>query len=240
MKQIRQRLTYANVMSSIAVFLLVGGATAYAALGKNTVGSDAVEEERGDLCENQEGSRHHGETQEQGREAGQELVDGAVGDAKIADGAVTNSKIANGAVTNNNRMAPDQQQSPGAVTGDKIAAGTVTTTNISDGALIPRGYAWVDATGKINPDLIDQHPRRGSPFRRRVLLHPSASSRKPPWSRSRATRNQTTWKKRDRPLDGCNRWSDARQAPTSRSRCGTPDPPNSTPNRSSWSFGSGA
>jgi hypothetical protein len=40
-KQIRQRLTYANVMSSIAVFLVLGGATAFAAsqLGKNTVGS---------------------------------------------------------------------------------------------------------------------------------------------------------------------------------------------------------
>ncbi len=41
MKQIRKRLTYANVMSSIAVFLILGGATAFAAaqLGKNTVGA---------------------------------------------------------------------------------------------------------------------------------------------------------------------------------------------------------
>jgi hypothetical protein len=40
-KQIRKRLTYANVMSSIAVFLVLGGATAFAAaqLGKNTVGA---------------------------------------------------------------------------------------------------------------------------------------------------------------------------------------------------------
>ena len=39
MKQIRKRITYANVMSSIAVFLVIGGATAFAALGKNTVGT---------------------------------------------------------------------------------------------------------------------------------------------------------------------------------------------------------
>lgn len=41
MKFIRKRLTYANVMSSLAVFLVLGGATAFAAkqLGKNTVGS---------------------------------------------------------------------------------------------------------------------------------------------------------------------------------------------------------
>jgi len=38
-RQIRKRLTYANVMSSIAVFLVVGGATAFAALGKNSVGT---------------------------------------------------------------------------------------------------------------------------------------------------------------------------------------------------------
>jgi hypothetical protein len=39
--QIRKRLTYANVMSSIAVFLVLGGASAYAAgqLAKNSVGS---------------------------------------------------------------------------------------------------------------------------------------------------------------------------------------------------------
>jgi hypothetical protein len=37
----QKRLTYANVMSSIAVFLVLGGATAFAAtqLGKNTVGA---------------------------------------------------------------------------------------------------------------------------------------------------------------------------------------------------------
>jgi hypothetical protein len=40
-KAVRKRLTYANVMSSIAVFLVLGGATAFAAnqLGKNSVGS---------------------------------------------------------------------------------------------------------------------------------------------------------------------------------------------------------
>jgi hypothetical protein len=39
--KIRKRLTYANLMSSIAVFLVLGGATAFAAaqLGKNTVGT---------------------------------------------------------------------------------------------------------------------------------------------------------------------------------------------------------
>jgi hypothetical protein len=47
MKSVRKRLTYANVMSSIAVFLVLGGATAFAAgqLGKNTVGSKQLKKE---------------------------------------------------------------------------------------------------------------------------------------------------------------------------------------------------
>jgi len=43
-KQIRKRLTYANVMSSIAVFLVLGGATAFAAskIGTSQIKANAV------------------------------------------------------------------------------------------------------------------------------------------------------------------------------------------------------
>jgi hypothetical protein len=43
-KQIRKRLTYANVMSSIAVFLILGGATAFAAkkIGANQLKANSV------------------------------------------------------------------------------------------------------------------------------------------------------------------------------------------------------
>lgn len=70
MKQIRKRLTYANVMSSIAVFLVLGGATALAAtqLAKNSVGT-------------------------------KQLKKNAVTAAKIKKNAVTTAKIKNNAVT---------------------------------------------------------------------------------------------------------------------------------------------
>jgi len=70
LKQLRTRLTYANVMSSIAVFLVLGGATAFAAnqLGKNSVGS-------------------------------KQLKKNAVTAAKIKKNAVTTAKIRNRAVT---------------------------------------------------------------------------------------------------------------------------------------------
>ena len=70
MKQIKKRLTYANVMSSIAVFLVLGGGAAFAAgqLGKNSVGT-------------------------------KQLKKNAVTRAKIKKNAVTTAKIKNGAVT---------------------------------------------------------------------------------------------------------------------------------------------
>jgi hypothetical protein len=44
LNQIRKRLTYANVMSSLAVFLILGGGVAFAAtkLGKNSVGTKQI------------------------------------------------------------------------------------------------------------------------------------------------------------------------------------------------------
>jgi hypothetical protein len=70
LKQLRKRLTYANVMSSIAVFFVLTGATAFAAtqLAKNSVGS-------------------------------KQLKKNAVTAAKIKKNAVTTSKIRNNAVT---------------------------------------------------------------------------------------------------------------------------------------------
>ncbi len=80
MKQIRKRLTYANVMSSIAVFLILGGATAFAAqqLGKKTVGAKQLKANAVTTAK---------------------IKKNAVTAKKIKKNAVTTSKILNGAVT---------------------------------------------------------------------------------------------------------------------------------------------
>jgi hypothetical protein len=69
-RAVRKRLTYANVMSSIAVFLVLAGGTAFAAsqLGKNSVGA-------------------------------KQLKKNAVTTAKLKSNAVTGAKIKPGAVT---------------------------------------------------------------------------------------------------------------------------------------------
>lgn len=72
MKQIRKRLTYANVVSSLALFLVLTGATAFAAteLAKNSVGS-------------------------------KQLKKNAVTTAKIKKEAITGAKIKKGSITGN-------------------------------------------------------------------------------------------------------------------------------------------
>jgi hypothetical protein len=78
-KQIRKRLTYANVMSSIAVFLLLGGATAFAA---NKIGAKQLQANSVTTAKVKKGAI-----------TTTKLKDGSVTTTKIADKAVTGAKI---------------------------------------------------------------------------------------------------------------------------------------------------
>jgi hypothetical protein len=84
-KQIRKRLTYANVMSSLAVFLILGGATAFAAtkIGANQLKANSVK--TGKIVKEAVTTS--------------KLKNSSVDTAKIADNAVTTAKIADKAVT---------------------------------------------------------------------------------------------------------------------------------------------
>ena len=115
MKQIRKRLTYANVMSSLAVFLILGGATAFAAVKK--VGPNEIKAN----------SIKTGKIVKEAVTAGK-LKKSAVTESRIADGAVTTNKIADGAVSTG-KIAND------AVKGEKIADGSVTSADLASGVL---------------------------------------------------------------------------------------------------------
>jgi|GEM_PF-1393037 len=95
MTRIRRHLTYANVMSSIAVFLVLGGGAAYAAKkisGNQLKGGSvtAVKIKRGAITASK---------LRKGAVRANKLSKGAVKTSKISNGAVTNAKLANGAVT---------------------------------------------------------------------------------------------------------------------------------------------
>ena len=123
MKQIRRQLTYANVMSSLAVFLILGGATAFAAIKK--VGANEIKAN----------SIKTGKIVKEAVTKGK-IKNGAVSESKLADGAVTTNKIADNAVTTP-KIAKD------AVTTEKIAANAINNAKIGNGALSANKLAGI-------------------------------------------------------------------------------------------------
>lgn len=129
MKQIRKRLTYANVMSSLAVFLVLGGATAFAAteLAKNSVGAKQLKKNAVTAAKIKKEAV-----------AGAKIKNGAVGTSKLAAGAVTGEKLANAAVAADkiaDNAVTAGKIADNAVTGGKIANGSVTNAKIGEGAV---------------------------------------------------------------------------------------------------------
>ena len=90
MTVIGKRLTYANVMSTIAVFLLLAGGTAIAAkqLGKKTVGAKQLKSNAVTTAKIKKAAVTKAK-----------IKDGAVDSTKLADNSVTTTKIVDGAVT---------------------------------------------------------------------------------------------------------------------------------------------
>jgi hypothetical protein len=139
MQFVRKRLTYANVMSSLAVFLVVAGGSALAAnqLAKNSVGTKQLKNNAVTTAKIKNSAVSGGKIAN-GAVTGSKLGAGAVGAANlgansitgaaIADGAVSGTKIADGAVGG-------AKIANGAVSGTKIGAGAVGTGNLADGAV---------------------------------------------------------------------------------------------------------
>jgi hypothetical protein len=105
--RLRSRLTYANVMATIAVFLVLSGGTAVALNGANTVFSDDIVN---------------------GEVKNPDLADNSVASGKIADGRVLNPDLGPNAVTSA-KVANES------LTGDDVFNGSLTGADIADGAL---------------------------------------------------------------------------------------------------------
>lgn len=129
MKQIHKRLTYANVMSSLAVFLVLGGGAAFAAvnLPANSVGTKQLKKN----------AVKTGKVSFEAIKAGKlsknavptnRLRDKAVATGKIADLGVTTGKLFDESVASG-KIAKE------AVLTDKIADDAVTTGKIADAAV---------------------------------------------------------------------------------------------------------
>jgi hypothetical protein len=132
MKQIRPHLTYANAMSTLAVFLLLGGASAYAAkkhtqkIGTTQIKASAVTTAK--------------------------IKNSAVDSSKLRDGAVTNAELAAGSVAGANLQdgsVGSAKIAADAVTGEKVAESTLGEVPSASSAN-PAVFAQVNANGTVD------------------------------------------------------------------------------------------
>ena len=127
MKRFLPRPTYANVVSTLCLFLLLGGASAFAAtkLAKNSVGATQIKKNAIVTAKIKNAAVTSSKIADNAVTTGK-ITDSAVTSSKIADAAVTNSKLSDNAVTTG-------KITDSAVTNSKLAANAVTTGKIADG-----------------------------------------------------------------------------------------------------------
>lgn len=137
MKRFRPRLTYANVIASLALFVALGGSALAAGLAKNSVGPNQLKKGAVNSAKLAKQAVTSGKIAPKAVTAGKlgpnavlpgNLGAGIIDSSKIAAGAVTAEKIKNNVVTTN-------KITNGAVTNQKIAANGVLTTNLAEKAV---------------------------------------------------------------------------------------------------------
>jgi hypothetical protein len=135
LRKLRRRLSYANVMSTLAVFLaLAGGGTAVALSGSNTVFSDDIANDN-----------FTSQTEGQGGLVASDLRAGSVGSSEVADGSLRAQDYGIGSVSgariqDNNVTGLDIAE--GAVFGGDIANNSLTGDDINEASLSLAAESW--------------------------------------------------------------------------------------------------
>ena len=155
MNPIRDRLTYANVVSTLALLLAMGAGSAWAAgeLAPKSVGARQLRPGAVTAAKLRKNAVTAPKIKAASIKVGK-LAAGSVSTAKLADGAVTAEKLAAGSVVG-------EKLALGSVTGDKVdesTLGTVPSAARTDFALDaesadPRAFAKVDQEGVVDTAL---------------------------------------------------------------------------------------
>jgi hypothetical protein len=151
MPRIRSHLSFANVISMIALFVALGGAS-YAAvnLPKNSVGPKQIKKRavRGKHINKNavsrskiQGNAVNGGKVANGSLSGADLADGSVGTADLGDGSVDGAKLGDNSVSSG-----------------KITDGSVALADLAEPATGPRAFARVRADGTLETEIEGQTP----------------------------------------------------------------------------------
>lgn len=137
MKRFRPRLTYANVIASLALFVALGGSAVAAGLAKNSVGPNQIKQGAVTAGKIRKQAVTSGKIAPKAVTAGKlgpnavlpgNLGPGIISTDKIAASAVTAEKIKNNVVTTN-------KITNASVTSQKLAASAVGTNNLAEGSV---------------------------------------------------------------------------------------------------------
>ncbi len=133
------KLSYSNVIATMALFIALGGAAIAAGLPKNSVGTKQLKRGAVTAAKLKKGAVVSGKLAPKSVIAGKlgpnavlpgNIGNGAITSAKIGAGAVIASSLKNGVVTTNKLASK-------AVTTDKLAANAVTNPILANGSVTP-------------------------------------------------------------------------------------------------------
>ncbi|HWH20288.1 MAG TPA: hypothetical protein VN671_07130 [Solirubrobacterales bacterium] len=158
MKRFRPRLTYANVIASLALFVALGGSAVAAGLAKNSVGPKQLKKGAVTAKAIRKQAVTAGKIAPKAVVAGKlgpnavlpgNLGAGIISTDKISASAVTAEKIKNNVVTTN-------KITNAAVTSQKLANGAVGTSNIGESAVTAAKLANGSVTAaKLAPEVLN-------------------------------------------------------------------------------------
>jgi hypothetical protein len=125
----RKHLSFANVVSMLALFVALGGVS-YAALKlpKNSVGSKQIKKDAVKSGKIKAGAVGNGKLRADAV-TGDKVLDGSIGLSDLAAGSVDATKIVNGSVGTD-------QLADSAVTGTKVADDTLTEADVAPGTFV--------------------------------------------------------------------------------------------------------
>jgi hypothetical protein len=156
------KLSYSNVIATVALFVALGGAAVAAGLPRNSVGVNQLKRGAVTAAKLKKAAVTSGKLAPKSVIAGKlgpnavlpgNIGNGAITSAKIGAGAVIATSIKNGVITSNKLTGK-------AVTTDKLAAGAVTNPILANGSVTPNKLS--NEFGPIVANLKSGQTLRGS------------------------------------------------------------------------------
>jgi hypothetical protein len=134
---VRKKLTYSNVIASLALFVALGGAAVAAGLAKNSVGPKQLKKGAVTAVKIRQGAVNSGKIAPNAVSAGH-IVNGTIINSKLGNGAVSASKLGKSSVTNSaisNGVVGTNKLGNDVVISAKLGKEAVTTEKLKNGSV---------------------------------------------------------------------------------------------------------